>query len=741
MPLIAAILAVAALIWWAAYAQRGNLWLGLGAFLTLGYVLGPPLWTLKTGPVPLTFDRVLLLALVGALLWQWRSGKLARTSVTAADWLLIAALTYFTLRVAATPAPPLDGTTVKPWWRFIAAFCVPATLYLVARTAPLSEKSWRGLLWTLAPLGAYLSFTAFAEINQQWWAVFPRYIADPELGTHFGRARGPALNSASLGVMLTVCFWAVWFLWPRLTRPLQLVALGLLAAIVAAIYFTYTRSTWIGLALTLAVIPLLHAPKSWRPAIAAAVLGAGVLGGAFFGSRVTNLARHDTDESAEHSVYQRASFFYVSMRMWEDAPVFGCGFGRFYDLKLPYLADRSQQLELESIRELDHHNTLLSILVETGAVGFALFIGLLAVWMHAAWRLASDQSCQPYKRAHGLFALAVIVNYLSSALFHDLTLMPTEHWLIFLTAGATTHLLATKKSLAPAHSIETPNSPDLARSGLGLQVNSPLRPTAPPMIHSPESAPPTIRLFGMTINALTMRQTVDTVLQWCRQPRGAACRFVVTPNADHAVMYQTNARLRDAYADASLVLADGAPIAIAAKLLGRPIPERVPGSDLAPALFKAVSKVADPLRVFLLGAAPGVAERAAANITSSWRHVQIVGTLSPPLGFERNPDENERIFAAITEAKPDLLVIGLGAPKQELWTQEHAQRLEAKVALCVGATIDFLAGEKRRAPRWMRRAGLEWLHRLASEPGRLAKRYARDAWVFPQLIWRDWRGC
>jgi N-acetylglucosaminyldiphosphoundecaprenol N-acetyl-beta-D-mannosaminyltransferase len=158
-------------------------------------------------------------------------------------------------------------------------------------------------------------------------------------------------------------------------------------------------------------------------------------------------------------------------------------------------------------------------------------------------------------------------------------------------------------------------------------------------------------------------------------------------------------------------------------------------------LFKAVSKGAEPLRVFLLGAAPGVAERAAANIAARWRHVQIVGTLSPPLGFERNPAENEHIFAAIAEVQPDLLVIGFGAPKQELWTQEHAHRLEAKVALCVGATIDFLAGEKRRAPRWMRRLGLEWLHRLASEPGRLAKRYARDAWVFPQLIWRDWRGC
>jgi N-acetylglucosaminyldiphosphoundecaprenol N-acetyl-beta-D-mannosaminyltransferase len=243
----------------------------------------------------------------------------------------------------------------------------------------------------------------------------------------------------------------------------------------------------------------------------------------------------------------------------------------------------------------------------------------------------------------------------------------------------------------------------------------------------------------MSINALTMRETVGAILAWCGEPRGAACRYIVTPNADHAVMFQTNSRLRDAYAHAALVLADGAPIVVAARLLGKIIPERVPGSDLAPALFKAVSKRASPLRVFLLGAAPGVAERAAANIARQWRHVEMVGTLSPPPGFEHDERENERILAAISKVKPDLLIVGLGAPKQELWTRAHAERLDAKVALCIGATIDFLAGEKRRAPRWMRRVGLEWLHRVATEPGRLAKRYIRDAWVLPQLIWREWR--
>ncbi len=253
------------------------------------------------------------------------------------------------------------------------------------------------------------------------------------------------------------------------------------------------------------------------------------------------------------------------------------------------------------------------------------------------------------------------------------------------------------------------------------------------------NAQPTVSLFGMKIDALDMRETVDALLGWCQAPRGVACRYVVTPNVDHAVMFQTNEKLRQSYADASLVLADGAPVVLASRLLGRGLPERVAGSDLAPALFKLAARGASPLRVFLLGAAPGVADRAAANIAQRWSNIEIVGTLSPPLGFERDEAENERILAAVAALKPDLVVLGLGAPKQELWIHAHADRLEAKVALCIGATIDFLAGEKRRAPRWMRRVGLEWFHRLSSEPGRLAKRYLRDAWVFPQLVWRDWR--
>jgi N-acetylglucosaminyldiphosphoundecaprenol N-acetyl-beta-D-mannosaminyltransferase len=249
-----------------------------------------------------------------------------------------------------------------------------------------------------------------------------------------------------------------------------------------------------------------------------------------------------------------------------------------------------------------------------------------------------------------------------------------------------------------------------------------------------------ISLFGIKIHAVDMRSAVETVLSWCRDAQ-SSCRYVVTPNVDHTVMFQSRADLRQAYEDASLVLADGAPVVLASRLLRRPLPERVAGSDLVPALFEQASQEngEKPLKVFLLGAGPGVATRAARAIEQRWSHIEIVGTYSPPLGFENDEAENERILAMIAEAEPQLLLIGLGAPKQELWVQRHASKIRAKAALCVGATIDFLAGEKSRSPVWMQRLGLEWLHRLSTEPSRLAKRYLRDAWIFPQLVWREWR--
>ena len=244
------------------------------------------------------------------------------------------------------------------------------------------------------------------------------------------------------------------------------------------------------------------------------------------------------------------------------------------------------------------------------------------------------------------------------------------------------------------------------------------------------------QLFGIKIDAIKMGQAVTRIRDWVQNPE-QGCRYVVTPNVDHAVLLQENEEFRDAYRDAAMILADGHPIVWASKLLRQPLPERVPGSELVPRLFEDFNK-SGKLRVFLLGAAKGVAAKAAANMKVQWPNVETVGVYSPPMGFEKDPEESNYILGRIALCAPDVVVVGLGAPKQEIWVHNYQDQIHAKAALCVGATIDFLAGEKKRAPIWMQRTGIEWVHRMCSEPKRLVKRYAKDAWVFPQLVLRQW---
>lgn len=245
-----------------------------------------------------------------------------------------------------------------------------------------------------------------------------------------------------------------------------------------------------------------------------------------------------------------------------------------------------------------------------------------------------------------------------------------------------------------------------------------------------------VSMFGIDIDVLDMNATVERIFDWTTSEE-RNCKYVVTPNVDHVVMLQKNRELRQAYNDASLVVADGFPLIMASKWLGTPLPERVAGSELVPLLFDRLQERETPTRIYLLGAMPGVAVKAARAIDWHWPNIKVVGTYSPPFGFQNDEDECESILQKIRDSQPEIVVFGVGAPKQEIWTQRFHKQIDAKVLLCVGATIDFLAGEKAQAPVWMRRSGLEWLHRCASEPKRLLKRYMTDARVFPQIFLQE----
>ena len=247
-----------------------------------------------------------------------------------------------------------------------------------------------------------------------------------------------------------------------------------------------------------------------------------------------------------------------------------------------------------------------------------------------------------------------------------------------------------------------------------------------------------ISLFNIQVDALSMTEAVACVSAWLTD-NISSCRYVVTPNVDHIVQLESNHELQAAYQLASLVVVDGKPVVWAAKLIGKELPGTVPGSDLTPAIFDDFQNKKLALKVFLLGAMPGVADRAKVNVERQWPCVSVVGTYSPPYGFDKDPEASKLICEMVNKSGAQLLLLGLGAPKQELWVHTYAKSLGVNVALCVGATIDFLAGEKARAPEWMRNVGLEWAHRVMTEPRRLAKRYLKDAFIFPRLVVKAWK--
>lgn len=229
-----------------------------------------------------------------------------------------------------------------------------------------------------------------------------------------------------------------------------------------------------------------------------------------------------------------------------------------------------------------------------------------------------------------------------------------------------------------------------------------------------------------------MQETIDELEKLIKQKK---CSYIVTPNAAHIVLLQKDKEFKKIYRGASLVIPDGMSLLLGAKVLGRPLKERVSGSNLLPALCKVAAE--KRYRLFFLGAGPGVVAKAAEILTQRNPELQIVGTYSPPFGFENDEEENKKIGQMIKEAKLDVLFVGLGAPKQEKWIWTYKDELGVPVFIAVGATFDFIAGTVKRAPKWMQKSGLEWFFRVCQEPRRLWKRYLIGNTIFLYLVLKE----
>ncbi len=239
-----------------------------------------------------------------------------------------------------------------------------------------------------------------------------------------------------------------------------------------------------------------------------------------------------------------------------------------------------------------------------------------------------------------------------------------------------------------------------------------------------------VDIFGYPVSAAGLAADVETA--WSLIHAGGRGHYVACANPHSLVVADGDPAFAAALRDADLLLPDGAGIVLAGRLLGRPVAHRVPGLDL----FLALSSKAQAnggLRYFFLGSTEEVLARIRARLAADFPAIEVCGTYSPPFKAVFSEADDARMLEAIATARPDVVWVGMTAPKQETWIAAHRGHVQAPLLGAIGAAFDFYAGTRKRAPQWVCRLGLEWLPRLVREPRRL---WRRNFVSTPRFLWR-----
>lgn len=238
-------------------------------------------------------------------------------------------------------------------------------------------------------------------------------------------------------------------------------------------------------------------------------------------------------------------------------------------------------------------------------------------------------------------------------------------------------------------------------------------------------------LLNTYVNNVDMNETLSAIDEMISSKKK---NYVVAINVDVVMKIENDSYLKKITDNADMVVVDGKPLVWISKWHKQPVKAKISGSDLVPLLCERATDKGNS--IFIIGGKKGIAEQAKRNLEVSLPGINIVGTYAPPLGFEQDAQELDKINQMISDVHPDLLIACFGCPKQEKWVYENYQKYNAKVSVCAGATVDFLAGNVNRAPKWMSEHGFEWFYRFLQEPKRMFKRYFIDDMKIIKLIWK-----
>ncbi len=450
MLLIALTAVAAAVIWLTLLVRVVGVYGGCLILVVTASCFGYDFYHFKIGPLPLSADRVMVGLLVGWYALQRARRMIPSKPLDKGDLLFGAFLAILSINTLLHDWRWRDS---QPLASLLFLYCCSAPVYWLMRGSAVTDRHVRILFGVLALFGVYLGLTAIAEGTQVYACVFPRYIVNTTFTQWMGRARGPFLNPTTNGMYLSASLFAWVMVWPRARGMGKVAVLGGIAIVLLGIFYTLTRSCWLGAAAGLVLIGLAAMPREMK---IPAVLMGGLVALLLLAIGDDNLQSFKRDKNVsqfhmEQSAKLRPVLAAVAWRVFQDYPVFGCGYGQYKRVDVNYLRDPTSDLPLEQAKNYVQHNLFLGVLVDTGLVGLALYLAALGCWGWRGWQLWRNPQLSLRERQLGLLLVAVMAQWALNGMFHDVALAPNANLLLFLLAGVTESVwISQKVAVRPA---------------------------------------------------------------------------------------------------------------------------------------------------------------------------------------------------------------------------------------------------------------------------------------------------
>ncbi len=408
----------------------------------IGSVLGHDFFHLPLGPLPLTLDRLLLGGLLVFFAWQLMFGQQQLTQMNFVDVMILAWLAMITFSTFVH-----DFTIMKngPLSRLLFFNYVPVLLYFLTRWIRLEVNDLKVISIILITFGLYLAFTAIAETRGLNAFVFPGYIMNSEEREFLGRGRGPFLNPVSNGVFMAVCICSALMWWPRAkTHRSKLLVLALAMFISLGVYSTFTRSTWLSLVVGMGAFVFWPSKSHEKGMMIIAATVMAIVLFPVIGDKIFSFKRDQDVSQAEmeKSALMRPLFAEIAWEMVQDRPVMGVGFAQYPKAKYPYLQNPHTTKPLLTTRGLMQHNVFLAYVVDMGVVGLGILLSLLGTWLLASWRVWQNRSLDLWARQFALANAVLLAGYCVNGMFHDVSIIPIMHMLLFFWIGIVNNVLS-----------------------------------------------------------------------------------------------------------------------------------------------------------------------------------------------------------------------------------------------------------------------------------------------------------